>query len=171
MPAISLIVAMDRNALIGTDTGLPWRLPADLKRFRAITWGKPIIMGRRTYEHIGRALPGRANIILSHQPEFQAPGCVLASSVDSALDSAVKSLEPGSNEVFVIGGSQIYGEFLPRCTRIHLTLVGGDFQGNTYFPAGIPGPPDWKIVLSESSPADAANPHEHQYLILERKHS
>ncbi len=163
---------MDRNGLIGTDAGLPWRLPADLKRFRALTWDRPIIMGRRTHEHIGRALPGRTNIIITHQPEFQAPGCLVASSADSALNLAVSTLKPGAgDEIFVIGGSQIFGEFLPRCTRIHLTLVDGNFQGNTHFPAGIPGPPDWKIVLSESSPADPANPHEHQYLILERTHS
>jgi dihydrofolate reductase len=169
VPTVSIIVAMDKNALIGCPTGLPWHLPADLKRFRALTWGKPIIMGRRTHEQIGRVLPGRTNIVLTREPGYQASGCVVVDSADAALAAAQQCTQSGgSDEIFIIGGATVYLEFLPKCRRLHLTLVQGVFEGDTWFPGGVPGSPQWHVVKTESHPADEANPHAHEYQVLER---
>jgi dihydrofolate reductase len=169
MPTVSIIVAMDANGLIGCPTGLPWHLSADLKRFRSLTWGKPIIMGRRTHEHIGRVLPGRTNIVLSREQGYVAHGCVVVDSIAAAVAEAKKFLDrDGGEEIMVIGGSQIYRDFLPQCRRIYLTLVEGDFQGNAWFPGGVPGPPEWKTIHEESHPAGNADVHPHRFEKLER---
>jgi dihydrofolate reductase len=169
MPTVSIIVAMDKNALIGCTTGLPWRVPADLKRFRALTWSKPIIMGRRTHEQIGRVLPGRTNIVLTREPNYQATGCVVVHSVEAAMAAAQICLErDGGDEIMVIGGAHIYADFLPQCRRVYLTIVNGEFEGNTWFPGGVPGSPEWKGDRVESYPVDDANPHAHHFQILER---
>ena len=104
-PVISIVVAMDRDRVIGRDNGLPWRLPSDLEHFKRMTMGKPIIMGRRTHESIGRPLPGRTNIVLTRDPSYSAPGCVVAASIDEAIDAA-----GGVGEIMVIGGETVYEE-------------------------------------------------------------
>ena len=126
---IAIIAAMDRNRLIGDGERLPWRLPADMRRFRALTMGKPIIMGRRTHESIGKALPGRRNIVLSRNPDYRAPGCVVVANLQQALDAC-----DVAQEAMVIGGAQLYSEALARAHRMYLTLLEGSFSGDTWFP-------------------------------------
>jgi dihydrofolate reductase len=126
---VSLIVAMAHNRVIGRNNALPWRLPEDLKRFKAITMGHPVIMGRRTYESIGRPLPGRANIVVTRSEQFKAPGCTVVRSPQAALDACA-----GTDEAFVIGGADIYRAFLDRADRLLVTEIDADFEGDAYFP-------------------------------------
>ena len=126
---ISLIAAMDKNRLIGKDNSLPWKLPADMKRFKELTTGKPVIMGRKTFESIGRALPNRINIILTRDKSCKAEGCVVVHSIEEALKAA-----KDSKEVMVIGGAQIYAQFMPIANKMHLTLIDEDFEGDAHFP-------------------------------------
>src|SRR5208283_4034877 len=135
---------------------LPWRLPRDLKHFRRLTWGKPIIMGRKTHEALGRLLPGRTNIVLTRQAEFLASGCLAAHDRAQALALAEATR---SREAFIIGGSQVYEAFLPLRPTIHLTLVEGTFRGDVFFPAAVLDSPDWEVLHEERWPADAENPH------------
>ena len=132
MPIISLIVAMDKNGLIGAGNQVPWRLPDDMKQFRAITMGKPVIMGRKTYESIPdrfRPLPGRTNIILTRQTGYEAPGCVITHTLTAALKAA-----EDAPEVMVIGGGTIYEQFFAQADRIYLTLIDGQFLGDVFLP-------------------------------------
>jgi dihydrofolate reductase len=161
---LGLVVAMSRDGLIGRAGGLPWKLPRDLKHFRQLTWGKPIIMGRKTHESLGRPLPGRVNIVLTSQPEFRAAGCLIAHDADEALALAAAT---GSSEAMVIGGRAVYETFLPHCETIHLTLVEGEFEGNVYFPMRPLGSPEWGVARSEEWPADERNPHRATYIVLE----
>ncbi len=147
---ITLIVAVSTNNVIGTDGDLPWRLSDDLKRFKAVTMGKPIVMGRKTYESIGRPLPGRQNIVITRQDEFTADGCDVVQSTAEAVEVA-----GGADEVMVIGGSQIYVAFLPLADRIYLTRVHTEVEGDAFFP-----PLDetkWRESASESFEADESN--------------
>jgi len=126
---ISLIVAMGENRVIGVDNRMPWHLSADLKRFRAITLGKPILMGRRTHESIGKPLPGRANIVLTRDPTYRSEGCIVVHHRDEAMRAA-----GDAPELMVIGGAGLYQEFLPVADRLYLTLVHQTFAGDTFFP-------------------------------------
>jgi dihydrofolate reductase len=163
---VSFVVAMSRDRVIGRDGELPWRLPRDLKHFRELTWGKPIVMGRKTHESLGRPLPGRTNIILSRRPDFQADGCLIAHSTGEALEQARAT---AAAEAMVVGGGEVYRAFLPDCSRIHLTLVEGDFEGETRFPFDVLRSLDWEIVRDERWDADERNPHDARYLVLERR--
>jgi dihydrofolate reductase len=125
----SLVVAMSRNGVIGRDNRLPWRLPADLAFFKRATMGQPVIMGRRTYESIGKPLPGRLNIVVTHRPDFQAPGCTVVHSMDEAYRAA-----DDAAAVSIIGGSAIFEEALPHADTIYLTEVDADVEGDVYFP-------------------------------------
>lgn len=127
---ISAIVAMAQNRVIGRQGQLPWRLPEDLKHFKALTLGHPIIMGRKTYESIGRPLPGRQNIVISRRANYEAHGVEVADSLEKALTLCQK----GSDEVFIIGGAEIYAAALPRTDRIYLTWIKKEIEGDTYFP-------------------------------------
>ena len=147
---VSLIVAMDEDRVIGFEGGMPWHLPADLKHFREITMGKPLVMGRRTHESIGKALPGRRNIVLSHNPDYAAEGCEVAASLDEAL-----ALCGDEEEVMVIGGAKLFEEALPRADRIHLTRIHGHYPGDTYFPKFDNDA--WDIVHMHNGPADERN--------------
>src|SRR2546430_2003640 len=132
---VSIIAAMDRRGLIGDATGLPWRLPRDLRRFREYTWGKPIIMGRRTFELIGKPLPGRFNVVLSRDPDYSAPNCRVARALQEALSAAEEYLsQTGGDEAVIIGGGKVYAEAIHRWDRLYLTIVEGEFTGNAYFP-------------------------------------
>jgi len=137
-PRITLIVAVADNGVIGRGNQLPWRLPDDLKRFKALTMGHPIVMGRKTHESIGRALPGRTNLVISRNPEFQpAEGCVVAPSLDAALErlERLKQMDRvDTPEVFIIGGASLYAEALPRASRLQLTEVHADFDGDVFCP-------------------------------------
>jgi dihydrofolate reductase len=129
MTALALIAAVARNGVIGEGNALPWRLPADLKRFRALTTGHTVIMGRRTWESIGRALPDRQNIVVSRKPGYAADGALVTASLDEALRAATL---PGP--VFCIGGGELYSLALPRAAALHLTEIDREFEGDTRFP-------------------------------------
>lgn len=127
--SVSLIVAMSRNRVIGKNNQLPWRLPEDLKRFKELTMGHPIIMGRKTYESIGKPLPGRTNIVLTKDTAYQVGGIQVARSLEEALNFGGKD-----EEKFVIGGSEVFKKAYPLCDKIYLTLIDRDFDGDTFFP-------------------------------------
>ncbi|MGZ5595349.1 MAG: dihydrofolate reductase [Usitatibacter sp.] len=126
----SLVVAVARNGVIGRDNALPWRLPADLAYFKRVTMGRPVVMGRKTYESIGKPLPGRVNIVVTRDRGFSAPGCIVAGSLEEAWRAA-----RDADEVCVIGGTTLFEETLPIADFIHLTEVDADVEGDTYFPA------------------------------------
>ncbi|MBS4051381.1 MAG: dihydrofolate reductase [Methylomonas sp.] len=126
---ISLIVAMASNRVIGLNGTMPWHLSADLKRFKQITLGSPIMMGRKTFDAIGRPLPGRENLVISRNPEYRQPGCRVFADIDSALRYAQTC-----SEVFVIGGATLYDALLPQADYLYLTLIQREFAGDTYFP-------------------------------------
>jgi dihydrofolate reductase len=167
---VSIIAAMDRRGLIGDGTGLPWHLPADLRRFRKCTWGKPIIMGRTTFQTIGTPLPGRLNIVLSHNPLYSPPGCRVARAFHEALAIAEDHLtQTGGDEVMIIGGAGVYAEASHRCDRLYLTLVEGSFSGTTYFPLRELLTFSWRPVCEPAVfPPDEKNPYPHSFHILER---
>jgi dihydrofolate reductase len=160
---LSLIVAMDRNGLIGSESGLPWHLPGDLRRFRDLTLGKPIIMGRTTHEQIGRPLPGRHNIVLSRK-DVAFPGCTVASTFEDGLRIA----RPEGDEVFVIGGGNVYREAVARAGRIYLTIVDGRFSGTTWFPIDEFERFAWSETARQSFCSDDRNAYSHLFLVLDR---
>jgi dihydrofolate reductase len=160
-PKISLIVAMGENRVIGVDNRMPWHLSADLKRFRQITLGKPIVMGRKTHESIGRPLPGRKNIVLTSDRSYGAPGCTVVHGLDEALREA------DAEEVMVIGGSSLYQEFLPQADRLYLTLIHREFPGDTFFPEFDWAA--WREVAREDVDEDPASGLSYSFLVLERK--
>ena len=130
MKTLGIIAAVAQNGVIGVDGDLPWRLPEDLKHFKRTTSGHPIIMGRKTYESIGRPLPKRHNIVITRNPDFEAPGCTVVHSLDAALEVAWAE----DDEVWVIGGAGLYAAALPRATRLELTEVHRSVPGDTFFP-------------------------------------
>lgn len=142
---------MDRQRVIGAGGTLPWHIPQDLKRFKALTMGHAIIMGRKTHESIGRLLPGRRSIIVTRQPGYAVPGAQVVHSVEAAL-----AVCAGNEEVFVIGGAEIYRELLPRADRIYVTEVQGDYPGDTWFPELSSA--DWQEVHREQAPALPGEP-------------
>jgi dihydrofolate reductase len=158
----SLIVARARNGAIGKDNGMPWHLPADFAHFKRTTLGRPVIMGRRTWESIGRALPGRRNIVVSRTPGWRAPGAEVVGS----LDEAWRAVE-GADEAFVIGGAQLYAEALPEADRIYLTEIAGEVDGDTFFPPLAPG--QWRETVLGEHPADDRNRFALRFLLLERR--
>lgn len=164
---LSCIAALDEEMAIGKDNALPWYLPADLRMYRANTMGKAMIMGRRTYDSIGCALPGRTSIVLTHDTHFQAPGCLVVHTLDDAIAAAKKdSLERNTQEIMIIGGAGIFNELLPRADRMYLTVVHGTFSGDTFFP-GFDAT-QWQITRSETSPANEKNSHAITLYVLDR---
>jgi dihydrofolate reductase len=162
---VSFLVAMDRKLVIGDEKGIPWHLPADLKRFRKLTLGKPIIMGRTTFEHIGRPLDKRTNIVLSRRQGFNPEGALVAQSLDEAF-----RLAGDVPEVVVIGGGEVFREAFPLANRAYLTFVESEFHGTVFFPPEFPPSPKgyvWKQTHYEEHPADAKNPFPHNFRILE----
>jgi dihydrofolate reductase len=159
----SAIVAMAKNRVIGHHNQLLWRLPADLKRFKMITTGYPIIMGRKTYESIGKPLPNRINIVLTRNPMFQAQGCLVARTIQEAVNHAALY----DTKLFIIGGSDIYQQFLPEINRIFLTIVDHEFEGDAYFPAL--NPQEWQEVFSEEHGIDANHAYPFRFVVLERQ--
>jgi len=157
---IVLVAAMGKNRVIGVDGGMPWHLPADLKHFKAVTMGHPVVMGRRTFESIGKALPGRRNVVLSRSLHSVPTGCELADSLDDALGR----LDRGP--VMVIGGGDLYRTALPHAARMELTFVDAAPDGDTYFPDWPHA--DWNLDAMCRRPADAANPHALVFCSLSR---
>lgn len=158
---ISLIVAASTNHVIGAQGKLPWKLPDDLKRFKRLTMGKPIVMGRRTWESIGRPLPGRQNIVLTRQQHFNAEGCDVAVSPAAAL-----SIAHDAAEIMVIGGSQVYELFLPKAARLYLTRVHDVSDGDAFFPEI--DTLSWQLVEREAHAADAAHEFAFEFRTYER---
>lgn len=165
---ISLVVAMTADRVIGRSGTLPWRLPADLRRFRRLTLGHPVIMGRKTHESIGKPLDGRWNIVLTRQRDYTAPGCDVVHTPDAALAAARVAGEAGAApEAMIIGGAALYTAFLSRAERLYVTLVHARIEGDTYFPAYDAGA--WTEVERSEQPPDAHNPHPCSFLVLERR--
>ncbi len=160
-PRLVGVVAMAANGVIGRDGGLPWRLPDDLRRFRAITMGKPILMGRRTYESLGRPLPGRENLVLTRDGGWSAPGCRVVHSLDETLAAASEAAE-----VMVIGGAEIYRLAWPRLDRLELTEIHADVEGDTRLDTYDPA--EWREVARELHPADERHPLSFSFVTLER---
>ena len=158
---ISMVAAVARNGVIGNGNQLPWRLPDDLKRFKALTLGKPVIMGRRTFESIGRPLPERTNVVISSRSELQIAGCTLVDSIAAAV-----SLLAAAPEVMVIGGAQIYRQCLDQAATIHLTRVHADIDGDAVFPELVAG--EWHERLIAQHAADARHAHEFSFFELTR---
>ncbi len=161
-PRIGIVVALDRKRTIGRAGGLPWHLPADLRHFKAITLGKPIVMGRRTHESIGRVLPGRRNLVISRSPVFSAPGCEVYATLNAALAACVNC-----QEVMIVGGAELYAEALSLADRLYLTEVDTEVEGDVHFPDFDVRA--WQEVSLAVHPADAANPHPYRFRVLERR--
>jgi dihydrofolate reductase len=130
MPTINVIVAMAKNRVIGINNTLPWRLPADLQHFKALTMGHHIVMGRKTYESIGKPLPGRTTVIVTRDANYRVEGCLTATSIDAAI--ATCGNDP---DIFFVGGAELYGQILPRADRLYLTEIQAEYAGDAYFPA------------------------------------
>ena len=164
----ALIVAMSRNRVIGRNNNLPWYLPGDLKYFKQATMGKPIIMGRKTWDSIGRPLPGRMNVVISRNPEWQAPaGTTPAKSLDEALVKAEAQAEiEDGEEVMIIGGGQIYAEALPMVDRIYVTLVHAQVAGDAFFPEVDWS--EWEELGREDFSASENNPYDYSFVVYQR---
>lgn len=168
--SISILVAVSENNVIGRDNRLPWRLSSDLRRFKTLTMRHCVIMGRKTWESIGRALPDRTSIVVSRDPNFQAAGALVANSLDAAL-----RLAQGHREVFLIGGEEIFRRGLEFADRLYLTRVHATVEGDAYFPQFAQEPkslkdqaPYWRLVFDERHAADAKNDHDFSFQIFER---
>ncbi len=161
---VSLIAALDRRRGIGKDNQLPWRLPADMKRFRELTMGHHLIVGRKTYESIGKPLPGRTTIIVTRRSDFQAEGCDVVSSADEALALARTR---GEQEVFVIGGAEIYAQTLAQADRLYLTLVEAEVAADTFFPTFAAD--DWLEAEHSTHAADEKHQYAFAFVTLDRK--
>jgi dihydrofolate reductase len=148
---LNLIIARARNGVIGKDNAMPWKIPGEQAHFKRVTMGHPIIMGRRTWQSIGRPLPGRRNIVVSRDPSFVAPGAEVVANLDEAL---LRTQE--ATEVFVIGGAQLYAAALPRADRLLITEIDHDFDGDTTFPA--PDPTNWRETARDHHAAIAERP-------------
>ncbi|WP_201281668.1 dihydrofolate reductase [Methylosinus sp. Ce-a6] len=167
-PKLVFVAAVARNGVIGAQERTPWRLKSDLRRFRELTWGKPLLMGRRTFESIGRPLPGRKTVVLSRDAEFRAQGEHLARSPEEALDAAARLAESmGASEIIVAGGAQIYSAFLARADVIHLTEVALNVAGDARFPALDPG--EWRETWRETPRRTDEDEADFHYLRLERR--
>jgi dihydrofolate reductase len=162
MPLVSIIVATDEQGGIGRDGELPWRLPEDLKRFKALTLGKPVVMGRKTWDSIGKPLPGRQNIVVTRQPGLLIPGATVVDSLQAAFAAAGEAAE-----ICVIGGAEIYRLALPYASLVHLTRVHATVKADTHFPP-LDGPL-WEEVAREDRPADDRHPHAYSFVELRRR--
>jgi len=159
--SISFIFAMDRNRAIGLNNKLPWHLPADLKFFKNVTMGHPILMGRKTYDSIGKPLPGRRNVILTQNREFHAEGCEIVHSVEEAVQQFA------DEELFVIGGAEIFRLMESVVDRMYITYIEHEFEADTHF--GEVDMSQWTLLSSEQGVRDEKNPYVYDFRIYERK--
>jgi len=164
---LALVWAMGRNRVIGAGNALPWRLPADLAHFKALTTGHPVVMGRKTYESLGRPLPNRTNIVMSRDPSFRPAGCNVVDSVDAALAMASRHADPSNPLVFVMGGADLYRQALPLADRLYPTLVDCEVDGDAWFPDFDWGA--WTVTEQRRHAADDRNAYACTFLTLERK--
>jgi len=158
---IALVAAMASNHVIGRDNALPWHLPADLKRFKALTMGKPILMGRRTFDSIGKALPGRENLVVTRDRTYKAAGCRVFADLGAAIAAA------GERELMVIGGAQIYAQTIALAQRLHLTLVQAEVRGDVMFPEIDRS--QWQIVSDETRRADERHEFDFRFVDYQRR--
>lgn len=159
---LSGLVAMDKNRLIGRDNDLPWRLPADLAYFKKVTMGHPIVMGRKTFEAIGKPLPGRRNIIVTRNKQYKQPGCEVLYSIED-----IYKVGGGTEEVFVIGGAEIFKEVMPMMDRLYVTYIDEEFEGDTYFPNINDN--EWRIISEEPGITDEKNLYHHRFVVYGRQ--
>lgn len=162
MPLLSLIAAMDRNHLIGCENRLPWHLPADLQHFKKVTMGKPIVMGRKTWESLGRPLPGRLNITISRNPDYRAEGAQVVDSLEAAIVAAGEA-----DEIMIIGGANLYQQVLSRVDRLYLTRVDAEFDGDAWFPEI--NAEEWMLSSSESHEPDSKNRYPYRFETYDRR--
>jgi len=168
---LSLIVALAQNHVIGIDNKLPWYLPNDLKYFKQVTMGKTIIMGRKTYESIGKPLPGRINIVITRQADYQPPGANDSVKVVSSLQAAQElaghlAVINGQDEAMIIGGAEIYTQALPLVDRMYLTEVHAEVDGDAYFPQFDRS--QWQAVAREDFAAEGGNPYDYSFVVYQR---
>lgn len=159
---ISMIAAMADNRIIGADNDMPWRLPADLKHFKSITMGKPVLMGRKTYESIGKALPGRPNIVITTNKSYSLADAIVVTSIGAAMQEAA-----AFEEVMIIGGGSIYQSMLTQAQRLYLTFIDLKVNGDTQFP-DYEANANWIEVARETHKKDEKNPHDYTFVTLER---
>jgi len=165
---ISLVVAVTENNVIGRDGGLPWRLSTDLKRFKTLTMGKPVVMGRVCYDSIGKPLPGRPNIVITRNPDFKPEGAIVVHSLEDALEEAFAEAERlGVDEICVIGGGVVYGEAMKLATILHVTHVRAAIEGDTFFPAIDPA--IWQAGEAEDVPAGEKDDFPTRFVTYRRK--
>ncbi|WP_369899853.1 dihydrofolate reductase [Bacillus manliponensis] len=160
---ISLLVAMDKNRVIGKDNDLPWHLPADLAYFKKVTMGHHIIMGRKTFESIGRPLPGRTNVIITRNTDYKVEGCQVIHSIDDVK----KMSEETNEELFVIGGAEIFKEVLSFANRLYITKIEEEFEGDTFFPEVSES--EWEEVFVEQGVMDDKNPYTYYFCRYEKR--
>ena len=158
---ISIIVAIGENRAIGKDNQLIWHLPADLKRFKLLTMGHAMIMGRKTFDSIGKALPGRTTVIVTRQKDLEKENCLVVDSLEQAI-----ALCKNDTEIFIIGGAQIFEHALPLTDKIYLTRIHQSFDGDVFFPAFESD--DWKITFREDHKADEKNKYDYSFIDYER---
>ena len=158
---ICLIAALAANRVIGRNNALPWRLPADLKRFKALTTGHPVVMGRKTYESIGKPLPGRRNLVISRNRDYIAPGCEVFHGLEAAIAAC-----SGAEEVFIIGGAELYREALPRAHRLEFTEIQAEFEGDAVFPEYSSG--EWRETAREIHSGEAGIAFRYDFVRYER---
>lgn len=166
---VCLVAAVARNLAIGRGGRLPWRLPADLSRFRRLTWGHPVLMGRRTFDSMGKPLEGRTNIVMTRDHAWSRAGCLAAHGMEEAL--ALASVPPhnlcGDGRVFVIGGASLYGPYLPMAARMYITHVDAEPEADAFFPHWDPAA--WTAESVEEGTVDADNPVPHRFAVYRRK--
>lgn len=162
MPTINLVAAMANNRVIGRDNQMPWHLPADLQHFKSVTMNHPILMGRKTFESIGRPLPGRRNLVISRNPDLQLVGAEVFDSLDAAMTAC-----SDADQLMIIGGANLYAQTLPLADRLYLTFIDLDTNGDAHFPEWQDE--DWQEVNTESHQPDDKNPHHYQFVTLERR--
>ncbi|MBC5775042.1 dihydrofolate reductase [Pontibacter sp. KCTC 32443] len=160
---IAIVVAVAENNVIGKDNQLIWYLPADLRFFKNLTMGHPIIMGRKTYESIGKPLPGRTTVIITRQQDFEAPGCIVVNSIDEAIAEAHKL----DQDIYIIGGAEIYKQALAKTDTIYLTRVHHTFDGDTFFPEINES--DWEVASEDKHEPDEKNKCSYSFITLKRK--
>ncbi len=167
-PKLVAVVARAQNGVIGVGNGLPWRLSTDLKRYKARTWGRPMIMGRRTWESIGRPLPGRESVVVTRRPDFTAPGAHVATSLGESVEIASRlARQMGTEEIIVAGGEEIYRGLLDRIHMIELTEVALELPGDAHFPAISPA--EWEEIARETPPRGERDEADFAFVTLLRR--
>lgn len=157
---ISIIVAIDRNRTIGKDNKMPWHLPADLANFKKITLGHTVVMGRNTFESVGKPLPGRENWIITRDADYRMEGCTICHSVEEVLERSK------GQEIFIIGGEQVYAQFFQVADKLYITHIEDAFSGDTFFPEIRPA--DWKLVSKVKGEKNEKNPYDYYFAVYER---